>query len=105
MSSRGSAQETGPEKIGPIIGRILKQTVIRDTTRLEEVVRAWRAASGPELVGLTRVLSFRSGVLTVAVESAPLFQELETFRRTELLEEVRAQLGNLHVDQLKFRLE
>lgn len=105
MTSGREAQQIGPEKIGAIIERILRQTGIRNHGDQDEVVRAWRDVAGSEIDERTRVVSFHRGVLTVAVDSAPLFQELETFERPRLLREVRERLTGTHVEQLRFRLE
>jgi hypothetical protein len=54
----------------------------------------WRAAAGEEIARQSRAMSFRNGFLTVAVDSAPLRAELETFRREALVETLSAFCGD-----------
>ena len=63
--------------------------------RLEEgkVWLVWDAAVGPQIAVRARPVSFRDGVLTVAVTSAPWMQQL-TFLKTGMIEKINHQLGH-----------
>lgn len=52
----------------------------------------WDGAVGPQIAGHARPVSFRDGVLTVAVASAPWMQELNFLKRT-LVERLNALIG------------
>lgn len=70
----------------------------------DELRSAWKSAAGEELAGQTRPLQVKRGVLTVAVSSAPLLNELVSFRSAELLGRLKQQCPHLNVKSLKFRL-
>lgn len=64
----------------------------------------WRAAAGSEIAAAAEPVSFRNGFLTVAVRSAPLRMELETFHAAALLETLRNLAGGETVVRgLKFK--
>ena len=94
----------GPERIDRILARVLKEAGLEDGERHGVLARAWREAAGPDLAPLTKVHAVRGGEVTIAVESAPLFQELTTYRAEELLREVRERAQGVRVDRLRFRL-
>ncbi|WP_236685565.1 DUF721 domain-containing protein [Geobacter pickeringii] len=52
----------------------------------------WEGAVGPQIAGHARPVSFRDGVLTVAVASAPWMQELNFLKRT-LVERLNILIG------------
>ena len=62
--------------------------------RLEEgrIWLIWDAAVGPQIAGRARPVSFRDGVLTVAVASAPWMQQL-TFLKKGMIEKLNERLG------------
>ena len=70
----------------------------------EELHSAWKCIAGEELAGQTKPLQIARGVLTVAVSSAPLLNELVSFRSSELLGRLKQQFPHLNVKSLKFRL-
>ena len=80
-----------PERSAPsspirdLVALVLKQHGIGGDSRLRKAVAAWRDAAGAEYFALTRVTGFKSGVLTVEVDYAPLLQELAVYRKRELL--------------------
>ncbi len=73
------------------------------------VCRAWEKAVPPEVQSRTRPLSFRNGVLSVQVTSAPLLEELRCFRQGEVLQRLNHDLArnrgtSLQVRELDLRL-
>jgi predicted nucleic acid-binding Zn ribbon protein len=63
--------------------------------RLEEgkIWLIWDAAVGPQIAGRARPVSFRDGVLTVAVANAPWMQQL-TFLKTRMMEKLNELIGH-----------
>jgi hypothetical protein len=94
----------GPERLGDILPRVLEEAGLVPERRQGEIVKAWESVAGPMVAAHTRVISFRSGRLTIGVESAPLRQELELFRREELTKGLRSALDGVFVEELRFRL-
>jgi hypothetical protein len=97
-------RDKGPERIGEILPRILAESGLLPENRQREIEKVWNTVAGPQTAGHTRVISFRSGRLTVGVDSAPLRQELEVFRREELLKALREVMKGVCVEEIRFRL-
>jgi hypothetical protein len=70
----------------------------------DELQSAWKQVAGDEWAGQSRPLQVTRGVLTVAVSSAPLLNELVSFRTAELLQRLKQLYPHLKVKSLKFRL-
>lgn len=70
----------------------------------DELRAAWKRAAGDELAAQTRPLQLARGVLTIAVSSAPLLNELASFQAADLLARLRQQAPHLTIKSLKFRL-
>jgi predicted nucleic acid-binding Zn ribbon protein len=100
LSKRGGP----PERAGDILKRVLSEAGLDRPEQHGEIARAWRDVAGPDVAAETSVQSFRKGVLTILVRSAPLLSELTTYQREELLAGMRARLAGTFVDQLRFRL-
>jgi hypothetical protein len=70
----------------------------------DEMRMAWKAAAGDELASQARPLQLARGVLTIAVSSAPLLNELASFQSADLLARLKRQAPHLNIKSLKFRL-
>ena len=100
MNDRG-----GPaERVGDILKRVLREAGLDRPQRHMEIARAWRDVAGPAVAAETAVQGFRTGVLTILVNSAPLLSELTTYQKEELLAALRTRLAGTFVDELRFRL-
>ena len=93
-----------PEHLSRIIERVMKDAGFNGKNTGTELLAAWREIAGPETGSHTSIYSFRAGVVTVAVNSAPLCQELELFRKKELLDALRVRYRDRYVQDLRFRL-
>jgi predicted nucleic acid-binding Zn ribbon protein len=93
-----------PEGLGEILARALKEAGVRGPSRDSSLDDAWREVVGEDVARHSRVSSLRKGILTVEVFSAPLREELEVYRREELLRALRGRLGGVGPDRLSFRL-
>ncbi len=102
--TEGQGRDRGPEHLSRIIERFMRDTGLAGKNTGAELLAAWREVAGPEAGGHTNIRSFRSGVVTVAVDSAPLCQELELFRKEELLNALRLRYRDHYVSDLRFRL-
>lgn len=70
----------------------------------DELRSAWKRIAGEELATQTRPLQLARGVLTIAVTSAPLLNELASFQSADLLARLKQAVPHLNVKSLKFRL-
>jgi predicted nucleic acid-binding Zn ribbon protein len=102
--SEGQARDGGPEHLSRILDRVLRDAGLAGKNSGAEILAAWREVAGPETGSHTSIYGFRAGVVTVAVDSAPLCQELELFRKEELLGALRARYRDRYVQDLRFRL-
>jgi predicted nucleic acid-binding Zn ribbon protein len=93
-----------PEHLSRIIERVLKEAGLHTKNTAADLLAAWREVVGPEIGSHTSIYGFRSGVVTVSVDSAPLCQELELFRKEELLTRLREKFRDSYVRELRFRL-
>ncbi len=93
-----------PEHLSRIIERFMKESGLARRDTGEELRLAWGEVVGPETGSHTSIHGFRNGVVTVAVDSAPLYQELDVFRKEELLNVLRTRYRARYVQELRFRL-
>jgi hypothetical protein len=70
----------------------------------DELRTAWKTIAGEELAAQARPLQLARGVLTIAVSSAPLLNELASFQSADLLARMKRQVPHLNIKSLKFRL-
>ncbi len=70
----------------------------------DELRSAWQRVAGEELAAQARPLQISRGILTIAVSSAPLLNELATFQSPDLLKRLRQLAPHLNIKSLKFRL-
>ncbi len=72
---------------------------------LAEIRSLWHDVVGEELTTMTRVESFRNGVLRIAVTSAALKSELETYYREDLIVSLRQAQPSSFIRAIEFILE
>jgi len=96
------ARPNGPEAVGPVLGRLLKELRIEERSREGALATAWDEAAGPDLASKARPVSFHSGLLTVEVEGASLLQEVRGFRARGLLAALKARPGGTKVREIRF---
>ena len=70
----------GPRPIGDAIRSFLKESGLRQPARDERVFRAWSDAVGSDWSRRAIPVSYRSGQLTIEVDSSVHLQELKNFR-------------------------
>ena len=119
MKHAGAAQdeplrEHGPAKSPPVdehaaeaISSIISRWIVRSRARERlgkgSIFGRWPEIVGEEIASATRPVRLASGVLTVEVASAPLLQELSTYRRLEILEAMRALPEFRTIRDIRFR--
>lgn len=94
--------EGGPEAVGDVVRRVLRDLRVEERSREGPLAAAWLEAAGEDLRGATRPVSFRAGVLTVEVDGAALLQEVSGFRSGSLLRTLRGLPGGGRVTGLRF---
>ena len=99
---RSTKKSSGPEMIEGILGRWLRDNRPARAA-LGELGRTWRDIVGEEIAAHSRITEYRSGVLRVEVDSAPLLHELATYHSREVIESLRATEAFRNLSELKFR--
>lgn len=91
------------EGIQSILGRWLSKN--RPFTKLGQNSPSaeWKEAVGEEIAASTRCIKLSGGTLFVEVSSAPLLNELSTFRKKEILERIKAREVFRGVREIRFR--
>jgi predicted nucleic acid-binding Zn ribbon protein len=95
--------ERGPESLSEILSRLFTARGWgrrQDRLRLD---RAWAEAAGPKIAPHTRVAKLAKGVLEVIVDSAVLLQELSSFHKRRLLQQLKALLPGTPLTDLRFK--
>ncbi len=92
-----------PTSVSELIGKVVKANGLGKKNPLEPLQAAWRDALGRVTTQATRLSAFRSGVLTVEVDSAALAQELGVYYKKDLLKRLCEQSG-VRVKDLRFKV-
>ncbi len=88
-------------RVGDLLAGILRDANPRKRGGLFELTEAWTRAAGPDVARQSRLVSFHRDVLTVSVESAALRQEIETYRKEEILAGLNRELAGRRIAKLK----
>jgi hypothetical protein len=78
-----------PERLGEIIGKILKKRNIPHTASDRHLLDLWRRCVGPSIAAQTHPEAIKRGVLYVRV-SAPVWMHQLQFLKEEMLEKLRS---------------
>jgi hypothetical protein len=90
-----------PRKLGEFLPDILRAIGPRKRDEMYALTEAWSRAAGPDVALRTRVIGMNRDTLTIAVESAALRQEIESFRRPEILARFRAEFPRRTIADLR----
>ena len=109
MHSRSPTPRPGPQKGPDALGAILK-TLVKKEGLTQRALKGKQLAQkilyeqlGPALGPHVQIVSVRAGVVLLETDAAALFQEIEGFRRRDLLKAF--QTAGLKVSSLRARLQ
>lgn len=91
-------------QVRDILPRILSDINARQHERPEAVLNAWPVLIGDKIAPMTRALSFRDGVLTVAVKNATLYSLLNEREKGKLLLRLRQTFPQISIHNIIFRI-
>lgn len=97
----GEARRGEARRIGDLVAELMRSPRFPRPGEAAELEEAWARAAGPELARRSRPLGLRGGELTVAFESAAVRQEVESFRRGEILARLRAECPGRRIAALR----
>lgn len=92
------------EELGRVLSQLFALRGYGQPRANRELHDAWRQCAGGELAGCTRVVTYRNGVLKVAVGNSALLGELTGYRKAELLQTLSRDFPRLRIRDLKFQL-
>ncbi|HXX93924.1 MAG TPA: DUF721 domain-containing protein [Planctomycetota bacterium] len=97
----GEERKPGPRLLGDLIAELMKKTARPRRREMTEIAEAWARAAGPEVARRSEPVGFRGGELTVRFESPVLRQEVQAFRRAEILARLQQALPGQRIAVLK----
>lgn len=91
---------SGPRAIGDLMSEILKVAAPR-RRELDLLGEAWGRAAGADVARRSRPIGLKGGELTVGFESAAMRQEVENFRKAEILKALQKAYPASRIAKLK----
>jgi hypothetical protein len=99
-----NASRRGPRPLAEVLGDLF---TVRGYGRLlarQELEDAWNATLGEPYCRQTRLGEVRRGVLNVTVANSTLLEELVAFRKSALLQTLRACVPAMAIHDIRFRV-
>jgi hypothetical protein len=93
-----------PSPLREILPGVLKEIERHRKGPVEKVRAIWPEVVGPVAAGRTRIIALEGGTVRVDVASSGLRHDLATFRREEVLRELRKALPELAILEVRYRL-
>ena len=99
---REERKPAAPRSIGELMAEVIKATAGPKRRELLELSEAWARAAGPDVARRSRPLSLgKGGQLTVSFASSALRQEVQSFRRDEILARLQTEYPARRIAILK----
>ena len=100
---RSFVQDRGFRSVGDILKGSQTIRDLRQFAKQKSLRDAWEAVVGSDLAQEARAVRYRGGKLHVVVRSPPLLQELATFRKAELIRQLKQNEGFAGLVDVVFR--
>src|SRR5512135_3688591 len=94
----------GPRALSEILGELFTARGYGRLHALGELEQTWNSAVGEPYCHATRVGELRRGVLSVTVAHPTLLEELAAYRKTEILQALRASALGTVIEDIRFRI-
>jgi len=98
--TRGRRQ---PRPVGALVGRVLDDLGLGETTSVLRIADRWEQVVGPEVARHCQPTALRGGVLEARVDTSVWCQQLQ-LRRREILAGLRTALGDEAPTDLRLRV-
>ena len=92
----------GPTSLGFLLDQVIRRRGIAEKSAQQELNRMWADLTEPRIRERSFVRRLRDGVLEIGVRNGAVLEELNGFRRHELLEEIQARYAEFRIRTLKF---
>lgn len=94
----------GVTSIQDVLQTFLRSNGLSSRSVTNEILQAWGDAVGTQLANRARAVRFRSGELTVEVDSSAHYQELKNFTGDQYRRKANKLLGSERVQRVIFKL-
>lgn len=91
-------------QVRDLLPRVLSDINTRQQERPEMLLAAWPSIIGEKIAPMTRAVSFREGVLTVAVKNATLFSLLNDREKGKIVHRIRQNFPQIELHNIIFRI-
>ena len=98
--SRRKLPRSSPKTLGDSLERYMKGVVRPRKRKVSPIVAAWNEVMPEGLPGC-KIRKVERGILTIELEDASMFYEMEMLK-TELLGELRARSTNIYLNDIRF---
>ena len=99
-----NASRRGPRPLAEILGDLFTVRGYGHLLARQELEDAWNATLGEPYCRQTRLGEVRRGVLNVTVAHSTLLEELAAFRKSALLQALRACAPGMTIHDIRFRV-
>lgn len=96
------SRKVGPELLGDILRAFIDTKGLGSQLKHLEVYGAWEEIVGPGILPHTRIVGLAHHKLYVEVDSAAHLQELRTFHKKHILEELRGRVQGVLIRDIVF---
>lgn len=97
-------ERNGPKPVGEILGSLFAARGLGRLRSAGELEEAWNAAVGDPACRQTRLGGIKRGVLNVSVAHPALLEDLAAYRKPAILAELRRQLPDVPIHDIRFRV-
>lgn len=95
---------TTSHQVRDLLPKVLSDINSLQQERPETLIASWPNIIGEKIAPMTRALSFRDGVLTVAVKNATLFSLLNEREKGKILHRLRQTFPQIQIHNIIFRI-
>ena len=101
---RPAKNTAGPASLGSALSQLFALKGYAATKGDAQLADAWKAVAGEKIASMTAVQGVNRGVLQIGVSSSAMLNELASFHKLRLVEELQGKFPELKVKDVKFRL-
>lgn len=91
-----------PARLGNVLNKLVRQKGIAEQSSGNELDQIWKQAAGERIAAKSFVRKLHNGVLEVCVTNGAILEELSSYLKHDLLEEVSSKHPDPPITSLKF---
>lgn len=98
------AHKVAAESLGNLMPKVLGGLGLEKKQIEAEVFKAWPHMMSPDVAAHTQPSALKNGTLYVSVDSSAWFDEIQRFRRKEIMDRIQSTFGSKMVAKIFFKL-